>query len=389
MESNDIVSAYRGWDALEKGYGASGAYVIDFDLAREGAPASFEDRLQVLNRLEHILATRVFLDTSDDVFLRGKLVASCYYLRALMGQNIPFDEYVLYTMGVDPVMVTEEEIESARSRAEALVGRFGMQYNRSDFGRYLSVLVEPDMDVIKAQVEANKEQWLHRLDEQIGLSSLPAVRLEYVSQDAFWHNWISGSATEGVRLQINTNPRVSYQKGEATLLALHEICGHAVQMSIWMKNIQEGRLLPELGIVTVHTPEMFQTEGLAQSLLDWIADESELPMEAVLTRWIRTHRLLVYNNAHIRLARGERVDSVFEYVFEQLPFASRVSIIGELRDRSRDPLYRAYRYIYGLSERFFTGARRNMPPSRRVEVLKKVFERPLLPTQLSSLIMGQ
>jgi hypothetical protein len=385
--NQEIIDFYRGWDQLEKGNNALGAYVIDFDLAELSQPKYFANRLDVLECLYGILSKNNFRDDSDDdVYIRAKLEASSYYLRALMGEQIAFEEYVEKTMGVKPTLFSDDEIKIIKDKIDAHFDNFNLRYEPSFLDKYNELFSLQDLTSVQSQIDSNKEKWLSRLSQYVELVDMPPLRVVYVSKDAFWHNWIQGNATDGILLQINTNPRVTFQQGEPTLLALHEIFGHAVQMSIWLNRIRQGILSSEMGIVTVHTPEMFQTEGLAQALIDWLANENELPATAVLSRWMRTHRLMVYNNAHVRLAHGEPIVEVFSYVSTQLPFASETAILGELKDRGNDPLVRTYRYIYGMSEKFFSGLNLHLAPSKKKEVLKKLYERPLLPSQIMHLV---
>jgi hypothetical protein len=90
-----IIAAYRGWDAFERAHG--GPQIIDFDLSKISHTDLFNTRGEILATLKD-LYEQVDDSSHEGEFLQAKLQGSLFYLRALMGQQIPFDEYLQHTL---------------------------------------------------------------------------------------------------------------------------------------------------------------------------------------------------------------------------------------------------------------------------------------------------
>jgi hypothetical protein len=119
-----IVAVYRGWHAFEQAHG--GPSIIDFDLSSITDIAFFNSRREILLALENLYDQ---LDDSshEGEFLRAKLRGSVFYLRALMGQQIPFAEYVENTLGVPLEYFSDQEIADTRCKVDELLSFFGLQ----------------------------------------------------------------------------------------------------------------------------------------------------------------------------------------------------------------------------------------------------------------------
>jgi len=385
FDSKSIVELYRGWDRLEKSASGSQAYVIDFDLAPSEGSAEFQSRIEIL---EYLLQLRdsISVESSRDVFIYAKLNASIYYLRALMGEQIPFEEYVLNTMGVFPKLFSEQKIEAARASVCAHLADFGLGFDRSYKKDFENRFVLEDAAAIQKQLMESKELWLQRLREYVHFDDLGELNVSFVEVNEYWTNWISGSSRDGNFLQINLHPRNTIKRGEPVLLALHEICGHAVQMSLLRHNVKVGELEEAFGITTVHTPDQFITEGLAQTLPYILASEDELSQEVLLIRDLLAYESMVYSNAHYQINTGCPVKEVYEYLALRLPFVSPVSLESELRDRSRDPMFRSYQYVYAIAADFFRMALCPLDTKTKAYILAEIYTTPMTPKQLMQFI---
>ncbi|MGH3806886.1 MAG: hypothetical protein ACRDRU_09680, partial [Pseudonocardiaceae bacterium] len=91
MHLRDAVEeAVRRWDALERSRGE--APVIDFDCAPPaGKPRLFDNRFAVLDALMRLQAEA---NAEHQSVLSAYLDAHIAYLCALMGQQLPFGEYI-------------------------------------------------------------------------------------------------------------------------------------------------------------------------------------------------------------------------------------------------------------------------------------------------------
>lgn len=111
----------RRWHAYEIDRG--GRAIIDYDCApsdKDVAPAS--SRLAVLAELGALLAEA---ERGKDRIVAGTLRAHVVYLRALLGQRSPLDEYIAATQGCDAVGWSPEYVTAVGERAvlDALLQR--------------------------------------------------------------------------------------------------------------------------------------------------------------------------------------------------------------------------------------------------------------------------
>ncbi len=376
---HEMVLAYRGWDAYERAH--SGPSIVDFDLSSLSGSASFSSRREVLAALTQ-LRDRVDPITGEEEFLRARLQGSIAYLRALMGEQIPFPRYLRNTLGVDPPPFSDAEIESARRTLSQALAPFGIAMTVQDRGRFERELLIHDPDAIKKGIVGNQDVWLARLrDAGIPVPAELPLRVEFTEVDAYWNNWISGSAREGITLSINIHPRKRYDSGRPLILCLHEICGHAVQMSIWRELIAQGKLSQACGVTTVHAPEMFVAEGLGQTVPDLLSDW-EFPPEFHLSRALQYYGLLILHNAHLAIYNGTPVEEILEYVFDRLPLSDPEGLEAEIRDRAVNPLFRTYQLSYSAGEHTIREMVRGLSLKQKQSLFLAMYTQPLTPAQL-------
>jgi hypothetical protein len=375
-----IIRVYRGWDAFERANG--GPQIIDFDLTDINDTAEFHSRSEILGALMDLFKD---LDNSspEAEFLHDKLRGSIFYLRALMGQQIPFPEYIVNTLGIVPERFPDEEILAVRHKVDELLSSFGLQLNLEDRRKFEDRLIIHNPDEIKRRIIKDFDVWLARLREQ-GIPSPQklTLRVEFTEADEYWSNWISGSLTDGIKLRINLHSRKQYDLGKPMALCLHEICGHAVQMSIWAKLISEGQINPGCGLTAVHSPEMFVAEGLGQTVADLLGDEEDFPREYQLSRWLQYYTLMVLQNAHLMIYQGVPVEQIINYASGNLPFEQPQMLEAEIRDRGTNPLNRTYQLSYATAEHMIRRLIQDFTPQQKRRLFFEAYTRPMTPVQL-------
>jgi hypothetical protein len=378
-----IIAVYRGWHAFERAQG--GPSIIDFDLINSKALVSFNSREEVLRALNELLSLGDD-GSHESQFLRDKLVGSVYYLRTLMGQQIPFREYLQHTLGVTLVRFSEQEIELIRQKVSELLARFDLELTTKDAKLFEEKLIIRDPDEVRNQIVGCKDVWLTMLREK----GIPApenlkLQIEYVKVDAYWSNWISGSFPEGIKLLINLHSSKRYDLGKPLVLCLHEICGHAAQMSIWHDLIVRGKINQACGITTVHTPEAFIAEGLGQTVADLLGGEEDYPSSFLLSRWLHSYTLMIFHNVHLMIYEGVPIEEMLSYARTNLPFSRPAVIEAEIRDRATDPLYRTYQLSYAASEFMIRKIVRGFNSHQTQQFFAALFTEPMTPIQLQHL----
>jgi hypothetical protein len=252
-----------------------------------------------------------------------------------------------------------------------------------DRARFETELIIGDREAIKKGIIDQKGLWLKRLSE----AGIPVPRqipltVQFAETDAYWSNWINGSLEKGITLAINLHARKKYDRGRPLVLCLHEICGHAVQMSIWTELIARGEMNPACGLTTVHSPEMFASEGLGQTVPDLLGDHWTFPSEFHLSRALSYHSLLVLHNAHLMIYDGVPMEQILDYAQDHLPLTEPEILESEIRDRGNSPLFRSYQLSYGIGERTIRNLIDGMSIAQKRNFFRELYTRPLTPTQL-------
>jgi hypothetical protein len=378
-----IIAIYRGWEAFERAHG--GPQIIDFDLTNIKDETSFSSRREILLAFEE-LHGQLNNNSHEGEYLRDKLLGSIFYLRALLGQEMPFDEYVRHTLGITIKRFADEEINTTRNKVNELLSIFDLRLEEECREEFEDRLIIHDPEEIKRGIVENQEFWLARLREKgIPNPKRLDLRVEFASVDAYWNNWINGSLTDGITLRINIHPRKKYDLGRPLALCLHEICGHAVQMTLWKEGIAQGTINPACGLTTVHSPEAFIAEGLGQTVAEVLGDEEDFPVELNLSRWLHFYTLMILHNAHLMIYEGAPVKEIFHYAQSNLPFTPPLTVEAEIRDRSSDPLYRTYQLSYATGEHAIKGLIHTFTPRQKQRLFVEMYTRPMTPKQLHEL----
>ncbi|MCK6507238.1 hypothetical protein L6R53_28345 [Myxococcota bacterium] len=390
MELQQAVATFtRRWHHLEKGLGPRGGLVIDFDLAPRTLVAldvpAFDSREQALETLAELQArVAVSAGLKNRAFLVRHLAGSEAYLRALMGERAPFDRYLRDTMGIAPAVHDPAELAdraaALRERARALDipwGPGGEPALQARFGR-------ADLSTFEQELRSHAAALVAQVRARVPVAPAPEYRIEVVQEDAYWTNWIDGSVEAGVTLKVNTHPRVSYFQSSPLQLAAHEIAGHAVHVGCLRGS---PHVDPCTLSLTVHACEAWQMEGLAQAMLHLLTD-GDLPPEVAVLEAYRDYTGDVVNQAQLRVEAGEPIDRVCEQTIALCPLTRPLTIRSGLRDRSRDPLHRAYIHVYAPSRKTFLRAL-DLPRAARDRFLADVLTGLWTPGQVERLLAGE
>lgn len=337
----DIIVA---WHQLEQQLDAP--EIIDFNLLEaDQSPVEFENRYQVYQALLNLLKT-----VDDDKF-RKKVTAHLYYLRALMGQQIPFAEYIENTQHIPVKYFDEDYLDAARRELISALTPLKINYGDSiydDLEAVDEVIPNESLEAFfKEQFAKNRGYLEAALNRPVDYK----LRIEMTSVDAYWSNWVDGWG-DNFRLRINTFAG-NYTRARSIQLVYHELLAHCAQMAIWKEQIDQGQMSKIWGLTTVHGPEQFLFEGLAQTLPLFL--ENEVTRDPVLIAQIYFARYskLVWNNLHIKINSGESLEDCLTYATERLPWLKQQRILSGLESRSNHILFRSYLYVYPSSMDFF------------------------------------
>jgi len=390
----ELVTLYRSWDAMERT--ENGLSVIDFDLADSFPVEPANDRQQVLSRIEGFLDQLQGLEAPVEELVRARLTASRAYLRALLGEELPFDEYIERTLDLRPREFDEAEIDAQRDVVNEYLSDRDLRLDPSSAARFdARFLIRAFVPGSSAKSRARfrrslsrqfdffRLKWKDPLFDWLGVSMLDyEINVEFDEEDAYWKNWISGElGSHEIDLRINIHERHEWYLGSPEILVLHEYYGHALQMILWHQRIQQGLFPQFYGILTVHFPEQFTLEGLAESLVHFVTGPERLEGPSEMFRELRHYDLLVMNNVHILANKTVNDDEAFAYARKRLPFTSDDTIRREIRDRRSHPLFRGYQYVYPIGLHSFLEAGKKLDPKSMRQLLQKVYTRPMTAPQ--------
>ena len=401
-----ISRFYRRWHDLEATLGAHKGLVIDFDMAPRPpdgqGPPPFPSRSSAIREcsdlvgiLEKFLPGAPFADDPagprNPSYSHTKLTGSLVYLWALAGERRAFDAYLTATMGIRAHRICDATLDARRARAREYCAYFGIPWKPEGGTLLRSQLGRPNLDGFEAELRSAAIEQCGRLRRLLPDLPEPEYRIEVVREDAYWCNWIDGTAEDGVVLRVNTHPRHDYMKTSPVSLAAHEIAGHAAHVTTLRQQADLGRIDGSSLNLTVHACDAFQMEGIAQVALSVLAEvgEDAAPLS-------RDHQLLealrdlsgdTMGNAQLAVEEGRPMAEVWDSLQEALPLAGASSLQASLRDRSRSPLHRAYIHVYAPSKRMFSRIL-NIAPDARGRVIRALYEELWTPGQIELLIQG-
>lgn len=387
INSDPIIQALLEWHLSEtEGHRVDeDTRIIDVNLLPQFGleyPASRVAREETLSKLRGFLA-ELPVDTSDQRALRATLDGSIYFIRALNGERIPFEEYVQHISGITPMEFTGYEIEAQKKRvAEA------------------RKLVS-DNDLKPLEPQQVEEAFRSFLDEQIpgflkflGFPDIKVnYRLEFENVDKARLARADTDNDGNISFTVNTHPRHKWSVGRAQSVALHEVMGHIIQDLTWQEQIRRGELDPSLGITMEFTPFTYQAEGIANTFQRFLPAElqQKIMTPAIAFDIERNHlRRMVQHNAHIWANHGESIDDLIQYVQGELvdfldpgdPLLKPEVVRSRIEEDTVDPISRSYSLVYPQSEAFLRTMAEQCTPDEGAAFLRDVYRHPYMPDDL-------
>ncbi len=388
--TRSIASFYRRWHALEESMGADNGAILDFDFCpKEFADntSPYRSRLVVLHGLEQLQEDLCGnnLNFHNHEFISLKLRGANAYLRALMGERFPFSKYLLETMGIAPEYIVADEINMLKDRAQSYLAQHDLSWHSKDYERYQKLTIYTEADKFVQDLRHYAEIWVAKTRERLGLEGTPNYSIQIVQEDAYWTNWINGEVDGTILLRINTHPRILFQKGSAINFAVHEIAAHAVHIL----ELDHQRRLGNIDVasmnMTSHSCEIYQLEGLSQSLIHLISDDGEISDDFYLYEALSIYHLALLQNAHLDLEDGRPINEVIKTVLDAAPFISEKQVLSDLRDRSRYPMLRALMPVYYPTRKKFLSALK-LSRENKNSFLRSIYQNLWTPQQIDVLL---
>jgi hypothetical protein len=369
-----IEETIRRWDALERSHGE--APVIDFDCAPPTEkPRPYDNRFAALDDLTQL---RIEADTQHQPVLSAQLDAHIAYLCALLGQQLPLDEYISLTQGCIPRGWTQDYIEQCASIAREALSSLGISWDERTWMNLGAVSEQLPAADVSSAIAAYAEKYESSIRRLVDTDADFNLTIEDVEADAYWSYWLDGAGHD-TRLRINRN-KTSFSRVDAYRFALHEVLGHALQYSSLTAQA-ESHNVEWPRILAVHCPHQILFEGLAQ-ILPWVASPDD---EIICARTRIDHFMnLVRGQIHIRINSGATAADCRNLAFHQVPWWTDEEIAREIYDRSRNPQFRSYLWSYPAGIDWFVRLV-EAGGTTLAEVLREAYRRPLTPSELHEL----
>ncbi|WP_327110501.1 hypothetical protein OHB12_22255 [Nocardia sp. NBC_01730] len=367
---DEVEHTLRSWNHHEIIRGAPA--VIDFDFVPVKQQPDPVDRLTTFRRLNEML------QDADHPSVVQRITADLAYLRALMGERPPLDDYIRATQGCPaagwpPDYVTAKG-EVARHCVESLGIRWG-KHTTADLAAAEGPIDAADAPDAIRQAALEHEQSVRLAT---GSTAVYDLTIESTDADAYWAYWLDGAGSQ-VRLRLNMR-NASYTKVQARQFALHEVLGHGLQSaSIAARCATED--VPWVRLSSVHGPQQVLLEGLAQAMPLFVACDDEPLVTRVR---IDHYTQLVRSEIHIALNSGKPIEECADHARSRVPWWTESQIAGLLTDRSADALLRTYMWSYVAGIDWFTALAEAGGPTIR-KVLKSAYRAPLVPADLEKL----
>lgn len=371
-QRDDVEAILRTWDRHEVTRGAPP--VIDYDCyptEEDVQPA--ENRLAVYERLSEL--AREVEQTSA---LASRLRAHLAYLRALMGERLPLDDYVRATQGCPAAGWSEEYVTERGDVARKMLDTLGISWGRDteadlrEFGRPLDA--ESAAEAIRRAAE-EFEPAVRRATGALAPYNLTVITTEV---DAYWAYWLDGAGRD-VRLRLNLR-NARFTEVRARQFALHEVLGHGLQSASLAARCADEDV-PWVRLMSVHAPHQVLFEGLAEALPLFITpDDEALAASVRLDHYLH----LVRAELHLAVNSGAALDDCVRHARARVPFWHDENIASILVDRSNDPLLRSYLWSYPAGADWFI-ALSDADPTMIRKVLHAAYRDPLTPDDLARL----
>ncbi len=367
---DEIEAVLRSWDTHERERGAPA--VIDFDCHPDGGgPPAALDRLTVLQRLLD-LHRRADPDLADRI---GSHVA---YLRALMGERLPLDEYIQATLGCDSSGWSSDYVSSIGQAVRGRIEDLGVAWGPSTMQQLAAAEGPMDADAAPDAIRHAARELEPAVRQLVDTDASFELTIEPTVTQAYWAYWLDGSGQQ-VRLRLNLR-NASFTKVTVRQFALHEILGHGLQSASYTA-ISAKEDVSWVRLMSVHASHQILFEGLAQTLPLFATPDDE----AVITRVKLEHyTYLVRAELHLAINTGSSVEECAEHAKRRIPWWTDGVIGDVLADRSTDPLLRSYLWAYPAGQDWFTHLSATDPEVWR-PILRAAYRAPLTTNDLRAL----
>lgn len=420
------VAVWRGWDKLESIIakqtgkkikvevidsdvtGIDPAVIREFPIAEFGPDEPIKARYEIARArreveidLENLILSfegyvNNFPVDDQRLDLYDGLVASRWFLEV---QKYPLQsgDFVAKTMGIAFRHISEDEIKVAREGVrEALTNLGYPSTNLAEaFNNFRNDHLLNPVQIKEKMVTATRRR-LPKLQEYLGFGNVlhttfsrPGELIEEFYKPEVDYRMESRYQKGKQRLRVNTAKK--FTEGDPEYFVTHELGGHGIDIEMLKIHIEQEKVIRELGIRTLHGPQVYAREGGAMALHHFLpADFFQItPEEGLIYHW-RELFWLVLNNAHLKMFDSgtpeQKLQDAVRYAKDRMKILSREEIEGSLSIRLEEALERTHDYVYGVAMLDFQQIAQNLGnDENRRRFLQRYYGWPLIPAHVHQL----
>lgn len=375
MLRDEVEVVLRAWDAYERERGTPP--VVDYDChPSEHTIKPANSRLDVLNTLQR-LHDRSHDDAEEPV--RVRLRSDVAYLRALLGERAPLDQYIKQTQGCGSAGWSPEYITSRGADARTSVERLGVGWDAHTLERLSEHEIPLSTDQAPDVIRREAARLEPTVRELVDTDAPFVLTIEAANIDAYWSYWLDGIGKDA-RLRLNLR-RAQFTEVQARVFALHEVLGHALKGASYAAYCAV-KDVPWVRLLSVHAPQQVLLEGLAQALpLFVIPDDEQVAARVRIAHFTQ----LVRAELHLAINSGVAIEECVKVARSRVPFWSDEDLGDTLTDRTVNPQLRTYLWSYPAGIDWFVSLAEQAGSDIISEVLRAAYRKPLTPADLATL----
>lgn len=370
---HELCAFLKGWHDLE-GDGA----LIDMMLSPAVEPKKYAHRFQVLKDIEHFLDCA---EVKENDLVHRKMKAHKSFLLKSMGEIIPFDTYLQETMNIKPVVYDDKKLAALKGYTNSLLAQFGLFMSENVSKNLAAQDVQIKGDAMQSFFNSSHQKLFDAMSKKTGITADFRVHYKGIDEAVPMVAEIRGDGKD-YNVLFNMYHMNDYGACKLNLLAAHEITSHAVQFASLRKKIEQGDLPNYLGYVTAHEPLHFSSEGLAETIQYFYADDFDNSDMMKATLALNRYKRLVSNNAAIMLNRGGSFKEAVEYVHEHAPDYPIDRMASMLSFQADKPLGSSYYQVYSQALETFLEISGSHPD--KDEFIRSVYQDFLMPDDIIS-----
>lgn len=290
---DELESILRAWNRYELARGAPA--VIDFDCHPQPA-SSINGPLDRLSAYWQLLKIHQAATETDNTPLAERVNAHLTYLRALMGERLPLDEYVSATQGCHANGWPDPYIRQIGETTRSCLDAVGVRWDANTRDELANIEQAIDPQDAPDAIEQAARDLEPTVRQATGSSAPYRLTVESTQLNVYWAYWTDGVGQD-VRVRLNMK-QAQFTEVQARQFALHEVLGHGLQGASYAQRCTTEPV-PWVRILSVHTQQQVLLEGLAQALPLFVTPDDKLLVARVR---LDHYTQLVRANLHVALA---------------------------------------------------------------------------------------